>query len=46
MSYPKDLDEYTDEELKRELARRERCKKEGRCSYCGRLAQTNPVSSP
>lgn len=36
MSYPKDLDEYTDAQLREELARREQARAEGRCDYCGR----------
>ena len=36
MSYPKDLDEYDDEQLLEELRRRYDARKAGRCDYCGR----------
>ncbi len=34
MSYTKELDEYTDEALYRELNRREVEREKGNCSYC------------
>lgn len=37
MSYPIDLDEYTDRQLNDEIVRRAKLKAEGRCDYCGRL---------
>lgn len=37
MSYPKDLDEYTDQELSRELTHRAERRYHGRCDYCHRL---------
>jgi hypothetical protein len=37
VSYPKDLDEYTDEQLREELERREKATESGLCGYCGRL---------
>lgn len=36
MGYIKDLDEYTDEELQKELTRRQTVRDEGICDYCGR----------
>ena len=36
MSYPKDLDEYTDEQLVKELQRRGFHREAGNCSYCGK----------
>jgi hypothetical protein len=36
VSYPRDLDEYSDEELREEIARREDCRARGVCSYCGK----------
>lgn len=35
MSYPKDLDEYDDEELMEELDKRAVRRKRGICDYCG-----------
>jgi len=37
MSYPMDLDEYTDAELETELRSRANLNRRGRCSYCGQL---------
>lgn len=37
MSYPRDLDEFTEEELRAELARRTAARERGVCDYCGRL---------
>lgn len=34
MGYPKDLDDYTTEQLVTELQRRERLTRQGRCWYC------------
>lgn len=36
MGTPKELDEYTEVELKEELKRRFKAKEKGRCDYCGR----------
>ena len=36
MGYPIDLDEYTDRQITQEYLRRQKCKEEGECSYCGR----------
>jgi len=36
MSYSRDLDEYSDEELREELGRRAKLAKKGRCTYCKR----------
>lgn len=35
MSYPRGLDEYSDDELRSELDRRDRARRAGRCDYCG-----------
>jgi hypothetical protein len=35
VSYPKDLDEYTDEQLVAEIDRRRYAESKGLCSYCG-----------
>lgn len=43
MSYHKDLDEYTDTELRQELARREAAVTEGICDYCGRGGLVEPA---
>ncbi len=43
MSYHKDLDEYTEHELRQELARREAAVTEGRCDYCGRPGLVEPA---
>lgn len=42
MSYPKDLDEYTQEELKAELTRRQLQQSQGNCDYCGRKCGAFP----
>ena len=42
MSLPLDLDEYTDDVLEREVARRIAARRQGRCSYCGRLLTDTP----
>lgn len=36
MSYPIDLDEYTEEQLVTELRRRLAARKAGKCDYCNR----------
>jgi hypothetical protein len=36
VSYPRDLDEFSEEELRDELARREEARRLGLCDYCGR----------
>lgn len=43
MSYPRDLDDYTDQELFRELARRAKRRKEGLCDYCTNKLNSKPV---
>lgn len=42
MSYPKDLDEYTEQEMREELARRMTNRDLGLCDYCGRPGKTPP----
>lgn len=37
MSYPKDLDEYSNKELQDELDRRAKYAKQGKCTYCRHL---------
>lgn len=39
MSYSKDLDEYTEDELLEELHRRKQLNAQGKCDYCGRPAE-------
>ena len=46
MSYPKDLDEYTDNELTHELQRRMRLRERGLCDYCGRTDVTPTCKFP
>lgn len=46
MSYFKDLDEYTDEELLRELERRMRDRGKRVCDYCHREAGTPSCKFP
>ncbi len=41
MSNHKELDEYTDEELKKELERREICAKKAICHYCNQPLETH-----
>jgi hypothetical protein len=36
MGYPRDLDEYEEEELRAELDRRAKLRADGKCDYCGR----------
>lgn len=42
----RELDEYTEDELRWELKRRAACAKEGRCSYCGRECRDTPCKFP
>lgn len=42
MGYPRDLDEYTEEELLEELAQRKKLRAEGKCDYCQRAGGTPP----
>lgn len=46
MSYHKDLDEYTEKELKAELERRKDLRDEGRCDYCKQLGNTPDCRYP
>ena len=41
MSYPKELDEYTDAELDREVLRRKECKLLDLCHYCNQPFATH-----
>ena len=43
MSSLRDLDEYEDEELERELERRRRARSKGLCDYCLRRMDTTPT---
>lgn len=36
MGYPMDLNEYSDQRIEEEYQRRQKCKAEGTCHYCGR----------
>lgn len=36
MGYPKDLDEYSQEQLEHELERRRKAQEANKCDYCGR----------
>jgi len=42
VSYQKDLDEYTEEQLNNELTRRKKLRQRGRCDYCERVPATPP----
>lgn len=42
MSYPKDLDEYTDRTLLDEIARRYAANAINLCAYCGRTLRSEP----
>lgn len=42
MSYPKDLEEYSDQELLREVERRFGCWEDKVCSYCHRRLHSDP----
>lgn len=46
MSYPRDLDEYDDEELKDELARRAELTKKKLCTYCKRAVTASACRFP
>lgn len=46
MSYPKDLDDYSDEALQGELDRRERCRQKGKCDYCGKSRTSEACRLP
>lgn len=43
MSYPKDLDEYTQAELEAEIELRSKRRAAGLCDYCNRRAGTSPA---
>lgn len=43
MSYPMDLDEYSEERLLNELLRRSKARSLGYCDYCGRDLGLEPV---
>jgi hypothetical protein len=43
MSYPRDLDEFSDAELREELASREKSRTEGLCDYCRRKLDSRPA---
>ena len=45
MGYPRDLDDYTEEELNAELARRQASRRRGLCDYCGRVPQSTEACS-
>lgn len=42
MSYPRDLDDYTDLELHKELVRRIEARARGECDYCRQWAAGAP----
>lgn len=46
MSYPKDLDEYTDVELSAELLSRANRRSAGRCDYCDNYRNEGPCKFP
>lgn len=46
MSYPMDLDEYTEKALRAELKLRADRRAAGRCDYCNRTPETNPCRFP
>lgn len=46
MSYRKDLDEYTDDQLQAELTMRRSRRAEGRCDYCNRRYDASPCRFP
>lgn len=46
MSYPRDLDEYNEQELLDELKRRAGARARGVCDYCGRYCDTPPCRFP
>ena len=46
MSFPKDLDEYTDDEIVAEFKRRLQCIRSSLCSYCNRPVGETPCKFP
>lgn len=46
MSYPRDLDEIPEEELRKEIERRQTARSEGKCDYCGRAVVESPCRFP
>ncbi len=46
MSYPRDLDEYTEAELAAEIVRRREARASGLCDYCGRPPTETPCRFP
>lgn len=42
MSYHKDLDEYFEEDLENEIARRRQARRTRLCDYCGRAQSVEP----
>jgi hypothetical protein len=46
VSYPKDLDEYTDAQLDAEITRRARLAQKGLCTYCGQPSAADPCKFP
>jgi len=46
MSYPRDLEEYSEVELQDELKRRQNARDHGFCDYCGRRFDTPPCKFP
>lgn len=46
MSYPKNIEEYTDAELTLELTRRADLRRNGLCDYCARPPGTEPCKFP
>jgi hypothetical protein len=46
MSYPRDLDEYTDAELEAERVRRVKQRDHGLCPYCGGPLDGKPCRYP
>lgn len=52
MSYPMDLDEYSDEMIRREAAKRAELLSQGHCTYCRqhwstpRVASLNAIVAP
>lgn len=46
MSYPRDLDEYSENELLEEIERRRTVRERGLCDYCGRKPTTSPCKFP
>jgi len=46
MSYPRDLDEYTSEDLVAEIMRRQAARASERCDYCNRLPTQDACKFP